>query len=644
MKKIVYIGISLFVMGILSSCKDWLNVNDDPSRVSNTVPTPDLRLRSIQLQFVDAYESSGTRAAWITQNVTRTGEALNTNDAITRWDIQIASTTWPYQAFFVYCASNLQPLIEKATSEEAWHYVGAAQLIHAWGFMLMADIYGEMPYTDALGKSIMPVYDDGKTIYYGCMDMLEKAIENLSKVQPPTATPLSGGDIWNGGDVQKWIKLAYGLKARWLNNLSKKSIYDPQAILATLDNAPKSVNDNTVMRFINSDMSDRAGSVAALQFGNVSGTGQRLAKWYTDLLTNEFTGGSQVMDPRATRIIPSAEFTGTNGKEWRLSKGVDLINSDIRLDGGPVAFEIRATKPDGATSHPSGLVYATNDDQKKDPSYVNRWYTASTKPSRQGDSVYITIYSDRLDWISSNGYLDPDAKDDRYYANRYNGRRWTNAAFDADKDINVNSTGSFYIRADAHAHLVCYHEMCFIKAEVLFRQGQTTQALQAYKDGIRAHMEAMNEKLKEYPQVLGKEVISETEITQFLSSAAVAQTPGELTMAKIMQQKQIAMSMTMQNWTDMRRFNFSVLGEFGVVYPDYGRPYEFNATGQQCYPSQDPNNPRYWFRRFQQCGHEVNYNVTNLQDSNKEAMARTIISCPVWWDCATDQEYYGYIK
>jgi hypothetical protein len=131
--------------------------------------------------------------------------------------------------------------------------------------------------------------------------------------------------------------------------------------------------------------------------------------------------------------------------------------------------------------------------------------------------------SQGVDLIHSNIYPEPDAKDDRYFANRYNGMRWANPAFDPDKHINVNSTGSFYIRADAPAHMVCYHEMCFIKAEVLFRQNKKAEAVQAYKAGIRAHMEAMNEKLKEYPQVVGKEIIPGDEIEAFLSSAAVAQ-------------------------------------------------------------------------------------------------------------------------
>jgi hypothetical protein len=229
-----------------------------------------------------------------------------------------------------------------------------------------------------------------------------------------------------------------------------------------------------------------------------------------------------------------------------------------------------------------------------------------------------------------------DPTDDRYIASRYNGVTDTCQNYKKGV-IDITSTGSFYIRADAPAHLVCAHEMYFIKAEALFRKGDRGGALQAYKDGIRAHMEAMNEKLQEYPQILGKEVISGAEIDAFLASPAVAQTAGELTMAKIMQQKQISMSFTVQNWTDMRRFNYSVPDpQFGVVYPDFGRPYEFDAAAQECYPAASPNDVRYWPRRVLQCSHEQTYNETNWLASHPEANQRTILSAPVWWDHPND--------
>ena len=625
MKKILYIVMGILFISGLSSCDKWLDVNDNPSSASATVPSPDLRLRSIQIQFIDAYESSGTRAAWITQNIIKIGGTAN-NDLIAKWNFPVGSATWPYQAWFVYTACNIEPLIEKATAEEAWHYVGAAQLIHAWGFMLMLDLYGEMPYTEALASKISPKYDDGKTIYYGCMDMLEKAIENLSKTQGLSATPLSLGDSWNGGSQAKWLQLAYGLKARWLNNLSKKSFYDPQAILAALDKAPQSVADNTVMRFINTASTDRATTIRSLQHGNVGSTGTRVTKWYKDLLTNTFTGGSGVVDPRTNRLIPSAEYYNgtTNQKEWRLAEGVDM-SSNIRTDNaGPVAYEIMATKRDAASTHPSGFTRAADATERAGSAFTNRWQTTNTVVSRQGDSVYTSVYSELFSWVPYN--------DDRYFANFYNGITESNPNFSASV-IDIQSTGSFYIRADGPAHMVCYHEMCFIKAEVLFRLNRKDEALTAYKEGIRAHMMAMNEKLAEYPQVLGKQTIPVADIDAFLASAAVAQTAADLTMAKIMQQKQIAMSMTLQNWTDMRRFDYSKPDpNFGVVYTDFARPYEFDASAQECYPTTNPAELRYWPRRIMQSGLEQQYNEKNWLASHPEAKARTILSAPIWWD------------
>ena len=625
MKKVFYIVIGTLLLFGLSSCDKWLDVNNNPNSANATIPTPDLRLRSIQMQFIDAYESSGTRAAWITQNITKTGTAANNNDAILRWDFPVGSATWPYQAWFIYTACNLQPLIEKATAEEAWHYVGAAQLIHAWGFMIMLDLYGEMPYEEALASIRTAKYDDGKTIYYGCMDMLEKAIENLSKTQPASATPLSSGDIWNGGSADKWLKLAYGLKARWLNNLSKKSFYDPLAVLAALEKAPQSVADNTVTRFINSSSSDRSGTLKSLQHGNVSRTG-RMTKWYKDLLTNTFTGGSGVVDPRTNRLIPSAEYYDavTGIKEWRLSEGVDM-SSNIRTDNsGPTDYEIMATKRDAATDNPSGFVKAVNVTERGNSSFTNRWFTDSKVVSRQGDSVYVSVYSEVLSAVPYNN--------DRTFAYHFNGITESNNNYSV-ATINVRSTGSFYIRADGPAHMVCYHEMCFIKAEVLFRLNRKSEALAAYKEGIRAHMVAMNEKLAEYTQELGKQTIPVADINAFLASAAVAQTDADLTMAKIMQQKQIAMSMTLQNWTDMRRFDYSKPHpDFGVVYVDFARPYEYNSRAQECYPATSPTDTRYWPRRIMHSSLEQQYNVTNWLASHPEASARTILSAPVWWD------------
>ncbi|MDX9903499.1 MAG: SusD/RagB family nutrient-binding outer membrane lipoprotein, partial [Bacteroidales bacterium] len=126
--------------------------------------------------------------------------------------------------------------------------------------------------------------------------------------------------------------------------------------------------------------------------------------------------------------------------------------------------------------------------------------------------------------------------------------------------------------------------------------------------------------------------MDEGEIAAYLASAAVVQTATALTMADIIQQKIIALGFNMQNWNDMRRFNYSAgnIGSLGVVYRDYKRPYEFTATNIMTGSS--PSDPTYWFRRFNHSTHESNYNNEQLLLSNPLAMKDAIWSDPVWWD------------
>ena len=624
MKKIYYLILTVMFLGAIS-CTDYLDINDNPNNPNETLASPDQRLLAIISEFVDAYESSGTRGSWITQDITKTTGTAN-NDLIMKWRPVIGSTTWPYQAWFVYCASNFKPLFEKATGEEAWHYVGAGKIIYAWGFMTMLDLYGEMPMSDALGASLNPVYDDGKTMFYQCLDILDEGIEYLQRTQSSTAVNLKNGDFWFDGDVNKWIKLAHSLKARWLNNLSKKSIYDADEILDELSKAMLNNDESCV--HVYQDWGDaKYDGYRALQHQNVSGTGQRMTKWKLNLLTNDFTGGSGVQDPRTTRMMPSAEFNIGGTWTMQLTEGVDMINggtSAIRNQSGPVAFYIYGKN----TSTPWGNSFTPDGDGfTKD-----LWSTASLLTYRWGDSIYLSPYSETKTWNKENVMASND---------HYNSINYYNT-----KVNHVMSTGTFYTRADSPGHLICYPEMCFIKAEALFRKGDKGGALIAYKDGIRAHMELMNKRLSTWPQDYGKETITATEISNFLASAAVAQTAGDLTMAKIMMQKHIALSFSLQNWNDMRRFDYSKNwgGDIGVVYTDFDRPAEFDGQSALVCIGTAKTDPRYWIRRLQHCSHEVNYNIINLKASNKEALELSINSIPVWWDCATDDEYYGYIR
>lgn len=586
MKKIIYILAILGIFSLISCDQEWLDINEDPNNPSNTVASVDSRLPWIQHHFLYAQMSAGARSSYVTQQLTFINSTA-ANSVLAGWNPASGTVTLPYQWFFVVSAANLKDLEDKATEEEAWHYIGAAKAIRAMGFMLMTDWYGEMPYTEALGESVTPKYDDGKTIFEGCLADIDEAIKYFNMPQNVTATPLSKGDSWNGGDVQKWIKMCYGMKARWLNNLSKKSsLYNAQSVLDALSKAPTSNNDNTVVD--HKDLtSDNVGDVmwadplmASIIFSNVSmNTNIRITKWYEDILVNFDNKG--VEDPRADKLIPWAEFK--QGKEYIRSKGVDML-SDIRMNNGPMGVTFNAS--DSPIQNNGRTVPA------------HSWYVNTANQNRWGDTIYVSFRSSAIG----------------YYGNTEDIYRFN--------DGTVASTSSFYTRPDAPTHFLTYSEMCFIKAEVLFKQGDKNGAFDAYKKGIVAHIELMNQKLNTYGNVNpSKSPMSQEKINNFINNGIGD--ASNITLGKIMTQKFIALSFMQQNWNDMRRHDYN-----SDIYSGWQIPYEYfkNSTAQTKIPLGKQ------FRRMMQPALEKTYNSENLEASHPSAMNDDIWSYPVWWD------------
>ena len=582
--------------------------------------------------------------------------------AAVTWNFAPGTTTSSYQTWFVETAANLNDLYNKAKAENAYHYMAVADIYHALGFMQMLDLYGEIPYTEALGNSPVPAYDDGKTIFNGCVAKLDEAIKLLSEAQPATATPLSKGDLMNGGDAQKWLKMAYGLKARFLLKLSKKAEFDPEAILDCLSKGPQSIDDNSVMPCFNSgqDVTDYLMGDPIMTNGNWNcvayGTTQRITKYYTDLLTD--MRGAGVEDPRYTKIVPAVmtNIKVVDGKvqsyDWARSKGVDCHGDCERLKAvgwnsivaptwaatnKDITYDIAdATARDKFVSDIQKLHKTTVDGTKVKVTYqTGSVYVNSTNYAYAGDTAYVSLRSNS----KLTGNQTKEENDVYWYFS-------TNDALNAGA---VGSTGSFQTRPVSDFEIMTYHEACFIKAEVLFRKGDKAGALAAYKAGIKAHLDYMQQKLTAWkgqgfsnPDMLP---MDDSKISAYLASDAVCQNASDLKMSDIMLQKYVAMGCSLENWNDMRRFNYGAgnIKDFGVVYPGFDRSVLFTGTDKLKGTSKD--DPKYWPRRWRlPATLELSYNEAQALAVNKHAEDTDIWSYPVWWDCATDAEYEGYLK
>lgn len=645
-----------------ASCKKWLDVNVDPNNPNNESVLVQNRLPWIEHFYQYSSGVSNFRSAAIAgvyYSNSAAGNALSTT-----W-IQHTGNTTPYQTFFVEVASNLNDMYNKAQAGGAYHYMATADVFHALGFMQMLDIYGEMPYSQAISGNPSPGFDNGKTIYNGCMAKLNEAIMLFGRTQEATAPALSTGDLWAGGDVNKWIKFCYGLKARYMLKLSKKAdLYNADSILFCLSRGPQSNADNIIgPGFNNSTVTDYLLGDPVVTNGNFDyaayGSNQRISQYHYNLLTNMRNSG--VVDPRMTKIVPATMSNITldaSGRvisyNWTRSSGVDVFGAATRLlKGGALSI----VAPTYATAN-TNVTYAIADATER-ATFVAAQVAAGRPYTINGNNVVVTYRIGSL-YINSTNYLY--AGDTIYVNLRSSAIATSGIPAQGQTDVSwypsvqafnagaVASTGSFQVRPVSDQEILTYHEMNFIKAEVSLRKGDAATAYTAYTTAIQAHMNMMQAKLTQW-QASGFTAtnpdmapMNSAAMTAYLTSAAVAPGAGALTMTDIMMQKYVAMGCSIENWNDMRRFNFSAgnVGSFGVVYPGYDRSPLF--AGSAVYTGTAKTDPRYFPRRFSlPTTLELNYNITNVLAINKHATDPNIWSMPVWWDCATDDEYNAYL-
>lgn len=600
----------------LTSCNDWLDVNNDPNTPTSADASLNARCVYMQHYSIASYMiPSSNTAYYCGQLATYTG---GQQTAAMNWNLGGSNRANNAQQWFlVPVGGNLPDLYNQAMEQGAYHYAAMACYMKAFGFMNLADLFGEAPFDEAFTDATNPKYNTGKEVFLGCIDLIDEAIELFQRQQDPSVTPLSAGDMWNGGNTAKWVKLCYLLKARWLNHLSKKAAgsykdgkYDQAAILDCLSKAMQSNADNTLVMHEdnNSTTHDHEGWDEPVDYSalysciGMNNNRMFVSKCFYDNLTN--FDGKGIEDPRADKFIPwcrsaksdvtPAEVKWSDDGLWRRSLGVDL-NSNIISNGGPY------------------------------PSLFNKdtqgWYCDTQNTERLGDTIYVQGQS------GSTGY---------------GGGKDMLMRRSAGQDGSALS-GVFWTRPTSPTVVGSYAECCFIKAEVLFRQGNKAEAFNAYKAGIKAHIDYVNDICKMWvagdaslTNIPSFTPMKQADIDNYMNNAIG--TANDLTMAKIMTQKQFAVFFTTEMWLDMRRFDYDP-----SVFMGWHKPFMYENTASYWTYCPQGKYPRRW----NQASYEKDYNSANLEAigalvpgaldlpvgaSGKWYLSDQICTLPVWWD------------
>jgi len=133
------------------------------------------------------------------------------------------STTYNNNWYSIYAnLSNLKVCLEKCgengTEADNYYGLGMAQALTAYNLAVLTDLFGDVPWTEALQPGVIytPKLDKQESIYSAVFDLLDSAIENFGK---ECMYDMAEQDFYYNGDIEKWEKFVYGLKARYTMRL-----------------------------------------------------------------------------------------------------------------------------------------------------------------------------------------------------------------------------------------------------------------------------------------------------------------------------------------------------------------------------------------------------------------------------------------
>ncbi|XZF13252.1 SusD/RagB family nutrient-binding outer membrane lipoprotein [Chitinophagaceae bacterium MMS25-I14] len=236
--KIIYI--SLTAVLFLGSCRKDKDLFVSPNNPTDA--TPQTLLTSIEVGTMNTYEGDLNRSSslFIQHNVGVDGQYLQVQRY--QLDESIYNNQWAQ----LYQTLLTCKVLDQKYSAKNPYYGGINEIMMAMNWGVLTDLWGDIPYSEALAAeaNYTPKYDPQQTVITGILGMLDDAIVKLSQPSGDNVVLPAGDDIIFNGDAGKWIKTAYTLKARYLNRLSNKGSYDPNAILTSLSSGIQSSADN----------------------------------------------------------------------------------------------------------------------------------------------------------------------------------------------------------------------------------------------------------------------------------------------------------------------------------------------------------------------------------------------------------------
>lgn len=324
--------ILLFTLCVIQNtgCKKFIDVNNNPNNPLTVQEALILAPVELNISSVIAGGAGDNGLAAILVNHFMQNVALNqpVPNHGTYWIFNVDLDA-PWRNFYIVTLNNLKAMTDKAIANGNYHYSGIGKILTAFCLGVATDYWGDIPYSEAFNGNdkLQPAYDSQENIYKTIQQLLDEGIADINKnaiIKPEE------DDLFYKGNMDKWKRLAYTLKARYYMHLIKAPGYTAltQADLAltALQNGMIANSDDLKMEY-----SGGAGEESPWYMNTLPVQTLVLSSACVDTLVTR-------NDPRLSKLIAPAVQTGLyNG---RPIGSVNISGSlDVYSLAGPVHGE-----------------------------------------------------------------------------------------------------------------------------------------------------------------------------------------------------------------------------------------------------------------------------------------------------------------
>jgi hypothetical protein len=239
MKKYIIILIAIAAIGV-TSCEKWLDVNKNPNDA--TTATPDLVLPGVLTNWASDVNTgipTTTMGAWMGYWV----HAGGWSGWYSEKKYEITASYYPGAFNGYYPGVLTDTKFIRSNSGTNVVYPAITDVVDAWYYSRLVDLYGDVPYTEASdpNKTLTPKYDLGSAIYADLITRLDNAMKAFDDAvnAPDHATNANysfknASDIVFAGDFTKWKILANTIKLRLVMRMT--NVKTAAELKAMLDN------------------------------------------------------------------------------------------------------------------------------------------------------------------------------------------------------------------------------------------------------------------------------------------------------------------------------------------------------------------------------------------------------------------------